>query len=637
MKRLTTFASLLILSASATVAAAPTMPAAPANLPAVMGHPMPWSPEWIVVERARLAFLEAGRAGNPGFEIESQTVAMDVDLDGSGFTSDVTVSVRSTQSASPTFYFYVMDPALVQSITANGAPTTFVIDQGVLMLKDLGLTKDAPTEVVIHLAGGLTCGGSSVYEDVCNFAAKVKYFFAYGWARPVFYDWAGTTIYVPGTVSVAIPAAHADLIGVSDGVHQGRQTMADRVVDTYAFDAGRISYQFLWGHFQTFQQDWEGVDVACVLDESHAAYGPACVSTVKDVLDFHSGHFSKYPYPRLKVIDAGSILAGGYGAPMNIVLHSHVLDSFDYVFAGVVSHEIGHQWWGGIVSFDLAGGIPATEGLAEFSASLYQEQRGIYDHAWGRHAANTLYIASAAGDVPLSSPSINYAGGSAMTSLIYDKSPAAFHAFHRVLGDDVFFGALRSMVLESPGSRTYKDLFDAFVAQGASQDVVDTAIRPWFESAGHPVLDVRLVAGEDGAMQATWSRSGMAAPIAFRLPVSYDFGTAASAGTSFADIAAAASGTCPAGFDALPSYVELDAERGVPVALVPSAAGDANRDGVVDGFDLLMLARYSGTSAIAGEGFANPLYSDGPDFDGDRDIGDKDLDVLKAGFGKVVP
>jgi|GEM_PF-3980863 len=590
----------------------------------------PVSPTHGVVQRALRA---APHTRSLGYEIGTMQADVELAFVPPAFESTVTLTLAVGEAGLTELYFYVYNDQTVHGALLDGVPVAPETYQGTVVLSGLEL---APGDhaLTLSLGGALPCDSGDLMGDVCSFSTDTRYFFMLGWVIPIFFDDV-SYIFPKGTVTVRLPASATGLTAVSDGVTVDQGEGPDGLVATFDYQSDMATYAVFFGRYQAFEGQWEDVPVRCVLSDAHAPYGADCVATAEDVLQFHSDRYGKYGHASLQIIDAGPIVAGGYGAPANVILNGQIFDYFDYSFIPVVAHEIGHQWWGSYVSFVGGTSIPLTEGLAELSACAYQEDRLGDTHCLAREGAAYQAGVAPAADLPLSSPGVTYDGGDAALLLIYDKSPVVLDLTRRAVGDEAFFGVLGDLVAAGPSTRTADDLWSALEARvGAA--MVASHVKPWFEQKGYPVVSLSTGFDDAGApvLHATQATNP---PFGVLLPVAYDVDDQAVTHELLLDRASPTSAPLP-DLAAMPASLEVNAGRTSLLRQLPSPSGDADHDGWVGGFDLLLLARtYQMTAYDATYQSGNPFYAEAADANADGMVDAQDLQALTSGFGKEAP
>jgi hypothetical protein len=110
------------------------------------------------------------------------------------------------------------------------------------------------------------------------------------------------------------------------------------------------------------------------------------------LLSFYSEHFGPLGVPELNILFRRGKNFGGISYSGLIVLNIDEswdrlqprtrpdpqcgsLLALDDVWSDLLSHEVSHQWWGGLVSWETAADHWITEGLATYSSLLYLKER----------------------------------------------------------------------------------------------------------------------------------------------------------------------------------------------------------------------------------------------------------------------
>ncbi len=212
-----------------------------------------------------------------------------------------------------------------------------------------------------------------------------------------------------------------------------------------------------------------GVKVRSYFRVTDRAMGEKVLDVAAWALRDFQTRFGPYPYRELDMVEqalvggAGGVEFAGLatvastfykpaGAPPSGVaaalLGSVKVDESTAEFTA--AHEVGHQWWHGIVGSDSRSHPWQDEAMAQFSAILYSEDR--YGAARAKHDGDTnarlsyammraLGNPDGAVDAPAGHQSQIVYGG-----LVYGKGPYYLVALRKQLGDAAFFGALQAYV-----------------------------------------------------------------------------------------------------------------------------------------------------------------------------------------------
>lgn len=158
-----------------------------------------------------------------------------------------------------------------------------------------------------------------------------------------------------------------------------------------------------------------------------------------DYLDCLSYYFGPYPFLKEKY---GHAQFGWGGAMEHQTLTSigNVSQYWRYIYV----HELGHQWFGDMVTCASWTDIWLNEGFASYSEALYAEWAGYGGYPPGAEAYHA-YINS---QEYFEDGTIHIADTSAVSNIfdriVYDKGSWVLHMLRHVLGDSVFFDVLKS-------------------------------------------------------------------------------------------------------------------------------------------------------------------------------------------------
>ncbi len=146
------------------------------------------------------------------------------------------------------------------------------------------------------------------------------------------------------------------------------------------------------------------------------------------------------------LIYLGSLVFRGEGSMAGDTMFGGGGTSSAKFLKSVVAHEVGHQWWGGIINNANGRNYWFVESMAEFFSALWLE--AVYDEdeyleqvrEWRRRILDVEQLAS------VQRSTTDYGGefpGAAYQASVYNKGPYAFHILRRTVGDEKFFPALK--------------------------------------------------------------------------------------------------------------------------------------------------------------------------------------------------
>jgi len=157
-----------------------------------------------------------------------------------------------------------------------------------------------------------------------------------------------------------------------------------------------------------------------------SANAQSMLTTAKNAVDAHASRFGAYPYGELDTVIDNNFWFGGMEYPGFVL---------DLVSTTALTHEIGHQWWYGIVGDDEYNNPWLDEAFTDYATDLALNKTGT--GCW-----NNVSWASSAEKI---TNSMAYwdAHSSRYSTVVYAYGKCALHDLRRVLGDSVMAKLLK--------------------------------------------------------------------------------------------------------------------------------------------------------------------------------------------------
>jgi ABC-2 type transport system permease protein len=218
------------------------------------------------------------------------------------------------------------------------------------------------------------------------------------------------------------------------------------------------SYAILSAKYAVHRAKWRDVAIEIFHHPGHTANLKRMVRSVQASLEYNTKHFGAYPHRQLRFVEYPAPPQQGLGMSAFAGLVTY-MEGFslarpeddprdiDFPFA-VVSHEVGHQWWGHQLSPAPVEGAPfLAESLAWYSGMLVVEETFGRDHL--RRLLDMLRADYLAPNMPRERPllrTVDDLDG-------YRRGPFAMYALREAAGVETVNRTLRKLLAKFPPDR----------------------------------------------------------------------------------------------------------------------------------------------------------------------------------------
>ncbi|MDX3245720.1 M1 family metallopeptidase [Streptomyces sp. ME18-1-4] len=157
-----------------------------------------------------------------------------------------------------------------------------------------------------------------------------------------------------------------------------------------------------------------------------SANAQSMLTTAKSAVDAHAARFGAYPYGELDAVIDNNFWFGGMEYPGFVL---------DLVSTTALTHEIGHQWWYGIVGDDEYNSPWLDESFTDYATDL----------ALGKTGSGCWSSVSWASSAEKITNSMAYwdAHSSRYSTVVYGYGKCALHDLRRLIGDTAMANLLK--------------------------------------------------------------------------------------------------------------------------------------------------------------------------------------------------
>jgi aminopeptidase N len=214
-----------------------------------------------------------------------------------------------------------------------------------------------------------------------------------------------------------------------------------------------------------------------------------------DMIGTYRKFFGEYPFTREKFGLVQTDYLGMEHQTINAYGNRYKFRNFQGItFDWLMLHEMGHEWWGNKVTVSDWADMWIQEGICVYGEALY-----VLDKA-GEEAYHD-YMREVQGKVQNKSPIIpgrNITSSEVYQRDIYQKGASLMHSMRYILGDSVFFPALKRFATDS--AYTYKNLVtnDDFISlfNGAPQHDFTEYINMFLLTTDLPQFEIDSIASD---------------------------------------------------------------------------------------------------------------------------------------------
>ncbi|RYG32935.1 aminopeptidase, partial [bacterium] len=319
-------------------------------------------------------------------------------------------------------------------------------------------------------------------------------------------EWAVTWDYPNDlATSETVTTAPADWTVIGNGVLRGERKSSDGKTKTWTWKMDQPHATYLLaiygGPLDVKKDTWRGKPLWYVTPKGLGYLIDDSFGDTKDMLTFFSDRLGvEYAWPKYAQVAMWDFGGGMENVSATILGAGSLTESREGFrdMSSLNSHELGHQWFGDLVTCKDWGDAWLNESFATFLQMIYFEHsQGANGYAWEVEDAMQGYFReSRRYKRPISTKL--YKNGDAMfDSHTYPKGGAVLHTLRRKLGDEAFYGSLKDYL-----TKWRHTPVESAQLRRAFTESTGTNAEPfwaqWFEKPGHPVLEFTYAPGANG-------------------------------------------------------------------------------------------------------------------------------------------
>ncbi|NLF29311.1 MAG: tetratricopeptide repeat protein [Planctomycetes bacterium] len=311
-------------------------------------------------------------------------------------------------------------------------------------------------------------------------------------------------------IDVTLPE---DLTIVCSGGPAGDRAAGGRRTTTWRCEKPYFGLYFAYGAYESLSREIGGLTVSVHFFAGQRDRMEAYRDAVEGILAAYVDHFGPFPFEKLAMAQVKlPPILGGVGPASLMFLHHAAVAQREEVPVNLLAHELSHQWWGNQLPINLIDERYSqwlSEGFATYSDALYTEwSEGAEPFREHIRRIGKLYLEQTE-NVREDAIVQTFLGQSPLyRPVVYEKGALVLHALRYVLGDEVFFDALRHYVGTCAFTPSTVDDFRRIAAERSGRDL-DWFFDEWLDRPGCPRIELADVTvapgGGEGASTVTVS------------------------------------------------------------------------------------------------------------------------------------
>ncbi len=320
-----------------------------------------------------------------------------------------------------------------------------------------------------------------------------------------------------GTYDVTLDVPDTFTLGATGPVVETRRE-GGRLIERHV--QGDI-HDFVWTAWDGFDartEEVDGVQLRILFPRGFGRVAEQELAAVRFGLPYFGAHYGRYPYAVLTIVhppdaatEAGGmeyptfITTGGpwYGAP------------FTHVIEWVTVHELGHQWFYGLLASNEVLWPFLDEGVNSFAEedvlrAMYGPLSGggLAGLSIADDAVQAVFANAYAQDTQVGQPAYAFPTGTLYSALVYDRTATILETLRRVYGDAAMSASLgaytRAFRFEHPGPEEFIRSFN----DGMGGDAAASLRRALFDKGWVDYAVVEVVSHPASPPRGLFDRDG---------------------------------------------------------------------------------------------------------------------------------
>ena len=465
------------------------------------------------------------------FDLQHLKVVLTVDYPNRTISGYSENTVAPFYDGQPTLDLHCGEALQISACTVDGKPATYLRNGQTLRITPVDRTvRGKPSVIRVSYSGTKRGSAGRLMSDAgWHFIepngreANREGFWTQGETMENRH-WAPTWDY-PNDVATSetIVTVQGDWTVIGNGTLESARTNANGTKTFhYKMSQPHVTYllSLVGGPLDLKKDVWQGVELIYAVPKGMGDKIDASFSVTPRMLEYFSDLFGvKYPWPKY----AQSCMYDFGGGMENVSATTLGIHGLGGNLDGLISHELGHQWFGDLVTCKTWGDIWLNEGFATYCSALWDEKAN--GKAAYRATVESMfkgYVEGTRNIGPLASYLYSH-GDTMFDGQSYGKGAVILHMLRRHVGDKAFFEGIKLYLTRFRHMPVETDDFRQAMSDASGKD-----LEHWFEQwvfrAGHMEVSTAWTHA-DGKIELNIKQLQTGAPYSFDTVVEITSGT----------------------------------------------------------------------------------------------------------------
>ena len=333
----------------------------------------------------------------------------------------------------------------VDKITVDGQTAAFKVEQTHLEISGLSLKKEQKANVSLNVKVTIPEGQDrfGYYESTVSLGNWFPILAVHddeGWNVDPFFPYGESFYSLTSDFDVKVTTEPSEVI-VATGLEVDKSEKDGMVIHHFQAKDVRDFAIEMDPNYQVKKTSVDGIDINLYYTKDIEEYADTMLETGKGSIALYNEKFGKYPWPELDLVTMKGWFGGMEYPQLVMISFRNNRPDPDWINL-VIAHEIGHQWFYGVLGNNQYDEPWLDESFATFASGLYlgnldQTRPVFFQEGTDYHLTS-----------PVSAFPTDVDKGKSYYSIAYDYGKKTLNDLRLLLGDDVFYKTLQEYYIQ---------------------------------------------------------------------------------------------------------------------------------------------------------------------------------------------